>query len=160
MRNRNKSDNFNNRNSYYNKDSKIEKLMKDLKKKNKGKKLYEWDIPYLVDFEEGFTFKLTQEIGKDAIKTSQLRKIFDSIKSIEQEIGDKDKFNSMKNKFYLIKPKLAYANKRNLISSDFYYVLMYLMSKVEDNNNDIFIENFKSFVNILESIVAYHKFNY
>ncbi|MCX6252319.1 MAG: type III-A CRISPR-associated protein Csm2 [Bacteroidetes bacterium] len=86
--------------------------------------------------------------GKNAIKTSQLRKFFGAVKKIQAD------FDYAKTEIVLLSPKLAYAVGRNKDSKleDLYKVLQPLIDDIKEDKL-----KFKQFVNIFEAIVAYHK---
>lgn len=89
-----------------------------------------------------------------SLNTTQLRKFFGAIRDIEKE---KD-WKAIETEFYLLKPKLAYAVGRDLIKKPFYNFMMVCMGKVDLGTEEEKIENFKTMVNFLEAVVAYHKF--
>jgi len=88
------------------------------------------------------------------LDTTQLRKFFGAIRDIEKE----DKWENMETDFYLLKPKMAYAVGRGLIKKPFYNFMMSCMRKVDLGTEEEKKENYKAMVNILEAVVAYHKF--
>jgi len=88
------------------------------------------------------------------LDTTQLRKFFGAIRDIEKE----KKWESMETEFYLLKPKIAYAVGRKLIKKPFYDFMMSCMRKVDLGTDEEKVENFKAMVNILEAVVAYHRF--
>jgi len=89
------------------------------------------------------------------LKTTQLRKFFSAIKSMEKKA---DSWKNIEADFYLLKPQLANARGRDLIPPKFYDVMMKIMDKVDRGDDDEKIENFRVFVSFLEAVVAYHKF--
>ncbi|MDR0912826.1 MAG: type III-A CRISPR-associated protein Csm2 [Methanobrevibacter sp.] len=128
---------------------------------------------------------ITQELNKDSIKISQLRKFFAAVKDIELKLKESNNNdnncnnndnncndgnnNSMqkevwdskaKAKFYLLMPNLAYARSRDLIKDDsFYKLLKTSMNKVINGNDDTIVDDFKKFALFLTSIVAFYKAN-
>lgn len=88
------------------------------------------------------------------LNTTQLRKFFGAIRSIEKESD----WNNMETEFYLLKPKLANSVGRKLIPKTFYNFMMVCMRKVDIGSDADKVENFKAMVNFLEAVVAYHKF--
>ncbi|MFQ6087614.1 MAG: type III-A CRISPR-associated protein Csm2 [Candidatus Methanofastidiosia archaeon] len=91
---------------------------------------------------------------KVEMKTSQLRKFFDSARKIEADLFTKgEDWNGAKVDFYLLKPKLAYAKGRDLIPEQFYNIIMTCLSNIDSK------EDFKRFMQFFEAIVAYHKFH-
>lgn len=89
------------------------------------------------------------------LKSTQLRKFFGAIKSMEKKLGYWDHIES---EFYLLKPQIAYAKGRNLIPEGFYNVIIACMEKIDKGTEEEKRENFKTFINFMEAIVAYHKF--
>jgi CRISPR-associated protein Csm2 len=98
------------------------------------------------------TVEFAEEVGKflagNRLTTSQIRNVFGELKRIQMK-----GFESEKTSFYLLKPKMAYAAKRN--------------ENVGINAfKDIFNEGhkhvankqtFENFVSLIEAILAYHK---
>ncbi len=83
-------------------------------------------------------------------KTTQLRKLFHSIKSIKHEVkkGGK-KLHKLRVK---LMPVLAYAKGRDLIDKEFFEFAKACLAKIKDNND------FEIFSEIFEAIVAYHRY--
>lgn len=92
--------------------------------------------------------------GKHGLKTTQLRKFFGAIRDIEME---KD-WKHMETSFYLLKPKLANSVGRGLIPRDFYDFMKVCMNKVDVGTEEEKVKNFKRLVELVEAVVAYHKF--
>lgn len=85
----------------------------------------------------------------DKVSTSQIRKVFGSIKRIQAD------FAKSKGEILLLEPKLAYAvgrDKNKTKIKDFYNLLSPLIREVKEDK-----ARFQNFVNVFESIVAYHK---
>lgn len=85
------------------------------------------------------------------LTTSQIRKFFGEIKRIQAD------FNNLKSEIILLDPKIAYAVGRskkegNNKLEDFYKQVSPLLRDINQDE-----KKFKNFVNIIESIVAYHK---
>lgn len=122
------------------------------------KMLKDLDIKLIAD-EKGYADKIARTLKN--MKTAQLRRFFGAIKKIERTIEEENSekaWNDVEAEFYLLKPKIAYANGRKLIPDEFYQVLKVSLNKIDIGSNEEKIENFKRFVKFLESIVAYHKF--
>lgn len=102
--------------------------------------LQEWGT-YLAKDDDG---------AKNKVSTSQIRKIFGAIKQIQADFG------KSKGEIILLEPKLAYAvgrdNKNKTKIKDFYELLSPLIREVKEDK-----ARFQNFVNVFESIVAYHK---
>ena len=91
--------------------------------------------------------------GKSQVSTSQIRKLFGSIKRIQAG------FEKSKGEIILLEPKLAYAvgrdkkggsNKTKI--DELFRLLSPLIREIKEDKL-----RFQNFVNVLESIVAYHK---
>ncbi|WP_297982836.1 type III-A CRISPR-associated protein Csm2 [uncultured Methanobrevibacter sp.] len=118
-----------------------------------------YDIEEFVKF-DGDADKLTKELGDKDIKTSQLRKFFAAIKEIELYTKEKGQWDeTTKVKFYLLMPKLAYANGRDVISDRFFNFMKVVMGKVGSGKEEDTLEDFYRLVQFLESIIAFYKVN-
>jgi len=93
--------------------------------------------------------------GLKKITSSQLRRFFGAVKKIQAD------FENSKNEIVLLNPKLAYAvgrdydkqKRRNKTKiKELYDLVNPLISAINEDKN-----KFKNFVNVFESIVAYHK---
>lgn len=91
------------------------------------------------------------------LKSTQLRKFFSEVKKIEKQSRTGLDDDSMKD-LYLLVPKLKYAKARQLCPDTFVNLFSKLIAKV-DGSEDKKIA-FKNMVNILEAVVAYHKYYY
>ncbi|MBS1736760.1 MAG: type III-A CRISPR-associated protein Csm2 [Bacteroidetes bacterium] len=105
-----------------------------------------------VDWAQRFAKSLAPENNDDkaALTTSQLRKFFGQLRRIEAD------FDKLKSEVPLLKPKLAYAvgkAKKNNRIKDF-YERMEDAFKALDGSKESFIQ----FINLTESIVAFHRF--
>lgn len=100
--------------------------------------------------QSGYAFKIAQEIHGD-IDTTQLRKIFDMIKKVES-IED---FDTKRNNLYMVVPQVAYSCGRKICPEKFYNIIAACITKETlKDDNDV-----KTFIDLIESIVAYKKFN-
>lgn len=110
--------------------------------------------------EEGYADDIAWKLnGK--LKTTQLRRFFDSIRGIQRKLSknkEDTKWEEVEVDFYLLKPKLAYARGRNLIPEEFYQIIKTSLNKVDIGDNKDKIESFKIFFQFLQSIIAYQKF--
>ena len=59
--------------------------------------------------------------------------------------------------FYLLMPKLAYAKGRKVIDNKFFELMKISMEKVGSGKEEDILDDFKRFVQFLESIVAFYK---
>ena len=92
------------------------------------------------------------------MKTTQLRKFFDSIRKIKEELKD-GRWEDVEAEFYLLKPKIAHARGRNLIPEEFNELMKVCMKKVDvGEDSDEKKKNFEKMVEFLEAIVAYHRY--
>ena len=98
---------------------------------------------------------LTGRAGKSLeLKTAQLRRFFDPLKSIEQRVFvENKKWDDVKTDFVLLTPKLAYAKGKGLIPQPFYHLVMDCLKRVDSK------EDLKSLIQFLETVVAYHKYH-
>lgn len=96
------------------------------------------------------------ELGQ--LSSSQLRKFFGAVKKIQAD------FENQKSEIVLLEPKLAYAvgrdfdkqkQKQKTKIKEFYEMLRDLIQKIE--SGDDAKKRFKRFVDVFESIVAFHK---
>jgi CRISPR-associated protein Csm2 len=85
--------------------------------------------------------KLGKILGRERMTTSQIRNIYSDVKQMS-------KFK--KYELNLLRPKMAYAAKRNPQTKDLQEVLDLAIRKIDDDNK---FERFKDF---FEAIVAYH----
>lgn len=89
------------------------------------------------------------------ITTSQIRKFFGELRSIEAQSFQKFTLSEV----LLLKPKLAYAvgrDKTKRVKSkigDFYLELSSAIKEIEN------VEHFGNFVKLVEAVVAYHKYH-
>jgi len=103
--------------------------------------------------------------GVRELKITQLRRFFDSIKSIEAMIDDTSDWDRKVHvRFAMLRPYLANARGRNLIEPEFYDFIKTCMDKVicqpENGKIDVkqTLDNFELFVQIMESLVAYYRY--
>ena len=89
-----------------------------------------------------------REIADTGLSTSQIRNYFGEVRRIQMKGYEKEK-----TAFLLLKPKLAYAAKRNKNNgaNNFKRVMDQAHQYVENE------ADFQNFVNLLEAILAYHK---
>jgi CRISPR-associated protein Csm2 len=104
--------------------------------------------------------KFAEEL-KSGVKTTQIRKFYDKLRSLEQKL-EKSKLSSQKKEelneqvrigVLSLKPLLAYAVGRNKQLRNLVDVLNVAIDKVKD------YDDFKKFVEFFQTIVAYHKYH-
>ncbi|WP_220681946.1 type III-A CRISPR-associated protein Csm2 [Methanofollis formosanus] len=105
--------------------------------------------------EDGIAERAAKDFG--SLKPSQLRRLFGVVKKIENTLTDRA-WPDVEAEFYMIRPLLAYAKGRDLIPQDFYTLVTVAMQKVPVGDDVQKKANYKTFVYLLESIVAYHKY--
>ena len=89
--------------------------------------------------------KLGQDLQKQRLRTSQIRRIFNTVKKIEWGGFDQ-------NQLILLKPKLAYTAKRHSSVALLRDALTQAIDQVDGDK-----KKFKNFVSFFEAILAYHK---
>lgn len=98
-------------------------------------------------------------VGRAAMTTSQIRNVFGEVKRIQAKAQGAANFQVYKSDFYLLRPKMAYAEARVLAKTqdsrikDFRKIMEFAHKEVKDSK-----ENFQRFVDFFEAILAYHKF--
>lgn len=119
---------------------------------NKG--LKEYKIQTLVEDTE----KLGKELFIKGLKTNQIRKFLDAVKRFKVQQGaNKEDFEKGKDELHILRYQLAYAAARQQKNKDpgpvepLKKVLESAIKKVDD------LDDFNRFVQLIESIVAYHK---
>lgn len=105
-----------------------------------------------VDWSQRFAKYLAPQDrnDRDALTTSQLRKFFGQLRRIEAD------FEKLKGEIPLLKPKLAYAVGRAKAQNkirDFYKQMETGFNALDGSK-----KSFSNFINLSESIVAFHKF--
>lgn len=104
--------------------------------------------------------KISEEKGKEfkSIKTNQIRNFFSAVLAIKNNIETMDEFNFelIRTDLLLLKPKVAYAaGRKNEVKpfKDFIDELIDAVINSQDKKKAM-----DNFFNIIEGIVAYHKF--
>lgn len=120
------------------------------------------DRKLLRNYEIRELVKQAEDLGsylqQQGLKTNQIRKFLDAVNQLRVELGqDKDEnFSIIKDRVVLLKPKLAYAaarqqeGKRNPVKP-----LSDVISEAIDTVHDS--PDFYRLVQLIESIIAYHK---
>jgi len=132
-------------------DTEVESILKEIEELRMLKDLKEKKI---AD-EEGYADTIASRLR--GMKTTQLRKFFDSIRKIKEELKDGG-WEDVEAEFYLLKPKIAHARGRNLIPEEFNELMKVCMRKVDIGEIQDKKENFERMVDFLEAVVAYHRY--
>ncbi len=77
------------------------------------------------------------------IKMNQLRNFFNEIKRVKGNFSPSEKVK--------LETNLAYDYGRSVITKDFYEIISRCLAKTNDN------DDFDNFVNLMETLIAYHK---
>jgi CRISPR-associated protein Csm2 len=126
--------------------------------KHKDQQLIEKWIRKGIDSD---TVKKAKDYGKqfanDGLSTSQIRNVFGEARRIQLN-GFSDQVSS----FLLLKPKMAYAVKRDQTQSripiSFYEFFVTAYNSVDTDNIEKGTVHFKNFMELMEAVLAYHKF--
>jgi CRISPR-associated protein Csm2 len=94
--------------------------------------------------------ELGPELKQKRLETNQIRKFLDAMNQIKSEMASKS-FEEMEIEIVLLKPKLAYAAARQ----DAVKLLNQVISAAIDHVKSK--EDFERLVQLMESIIAYHK---
>lgn len=105
--------------------------------------------------QDGIAEKLAKQKG--ALKVTQLRKFFDQVKKIELNLSDKDWTDAVTRDFFMLRPQLAYAKGRDLISQEFFEQMSFCLDKVNASVNKP--EAYRRFSSLVEATVAYRKYH-
>lgn len=93
----------------------------------------------------------------EKMKTTQLRKVFTTIKLIEQRVKIRKKESPLDEPMlYMLMPHLAYAKARKLINDDFYNLIKEILGDGQSGKLKT-AEDFLRFSEFMTAIVAYHK---
>lgn len=97
-------------------------------------------------------------LKQQRLETNQIRKFLDAVNQLkarlaqsEETDNDKLKFAQIEDEIVLLKPKLAYAAARQKAAKPMSEVMSAAIDKIES------AEDFERFVQLIESIIAYHK---
>lgn len=117
---------------------------------NELKLLEDWG-KYLATDEKSIDRNGRDKVSNKQLTTSQIRKFFGEIKRVQAD------FKNLSPEILLLDPKIAYAvgrvkkeGKNKL--EDFYKQVSPLLRAIDQDE-----KKFKNFVNIIESLVAFHK---
>lgn len=108
--------------------------------------------------EDGIAEKLARNF-RGGLKTTQLRKFFDSIVTNQENLKTKG-WKSIESDFFMIRPNLAYAKGRKLIPDQFYRIVTLCLDRVspDGSTEEQKKENYGRFVELLQALVAYSKY--
>ncbi|NJL92125.1 MAG: type III-A CRISPR-associated protein Csm2 [Coleofasciculaceae cyanobacterium SM2_1_6] len=95
--------------------------------------------------------KFGEELKSQRLETNQIRKFLDAINRLKSKLVGNNKFSEIEVEIVLLKPKLAYAAARQNVVKPLNKVMSAAIDKVESK------EDFERLVNLIESIIAYHK---
>jgi CRISPR-associated protein Csm2 len=113
---------------------------------NSLKFLREYSVRTMVEHAEPFGLALRQQ----RLETNQIRKFLDAINQLKAALVN-NKFEDIEAEIILLKPKLAYAaTRQNAVEP-----LQRVMSAAIDKTHNS--DDFKRLVQLIESIIAYHK---
>jgi CRISPR-associated protein Csm2 len=125
-------------------------IINQLDNLNNWQTLKDYPIRELVTHSEEFGKYLKNQ----GLKTNQIRKFLDAINRLKVKInlGDNDDlFEQIKPEIVLLKPKLAYAAARERAAKPLSNIISKAIDKVHS------LDDFNRLVNLIESIIAYHK---
>ena len=124
-----------------------------LKEEFKSKNFSQIAAKTIVDAAED----IGKNIKKEDLKSSQLRKFYDSVKQIEQKLIEKKETDKLEDKIIaqlvFLKPHLENAQKKGKIPQNFKNIIQTSIDRVVEKGTK---EDFKYFVKFFEAIVAYH----
>lgn len=101
----------------------------------------------------------TNQIRNFFAHVNQMRTVFRNAKIIEdpeRHLAQKD-LEKLERQLMLLKPKLAYAAGRQKVVKPMYNFISKTIDAVNDSTDKI--QAFENFFDLVEGIVAYHKFN-
>lgn len=112
--------------------------------------LQEWVKTGVTEETIKFAYEVSEQMAKNKLTSSKLRGIYSEVKRIQEK-----KYENEKSSFLLLKPKLAYAVGRDSGNIGL-YLFKIVLDKTWVNVNDA--NTYKNFCDIMEAIVAYHKY--
>ncbi|PMB16940.1 type III-A CRISPR-associated protein Csm2 [Fischerella thermalis CCMEE 5282] len=123
----------------------VEEIVKTINDLPDGLKTY--PIRDLVKHAEEFGPYLKQQ----RLETNQVRKFLDAVNRLKADLAETGEFAKVETEVVLLKPKLAYAAARQKAAKPLDEVMSAAIDKVHSK------EDFERLVQLLESIIAYHK---
>jgi CRISPR-associated protein Csm2 len=115
-------------------------------KESEGKSLKDYPVRILVKHAEAFG----PELKRQRLETNQVRKFLDAINQLKAKLVGNE-FSSIETEVVLLKPKLAYAAARQDAVKALNRVMAEAIDKVHSK------ADFERLVQLIESIIAYHK---
>lgn len=105
------------------------------------------------------TISFAESMGRllkdDGLTTSQIRNVFGEMRKIQMNGFEKEKSN-----FLLLKAKLAYATKRQQAKGmENFYKLFCEAYDAVDTSSDKASNQFDKLLQVMEAVLAYHKFH-
>lgn len=91
------------------------------------------------------------------VKTSQLRAFYSAVNRIRVQSQQDDDFSPLERRLILLKPKLAYAAGRHNTLKTFQSFMVQAIDGVVNSNGKK--QALTNFFDLLEAVVAYHKFH-
>jgi len=89
----------------------------------------------------------------ERVKINQLRNFFGEIKKVQNSKSIFDDDARLKDELAVLEMNLAYDYGRNVITKEFYQLMVQSLSKI------ITADDFSKFVTFIKSLIAYHKFH-
>jgi CRISPR-associated protein Csm2 len=123
----------------------VEEIVNTINDLTDGLKTY--PIRDLVKHAENFGPYLKQQ----RLETNQVRKFLDAVNRLKADLTETGDFAKIETEIVLLKPKLAYAAARQRAAKPLGDVMSAAIDKVHSK------EDFERLVQLLESIIAYHK---
>jgi CRISPR-associated protein Csm2 len=133
-------------------DREIIKAIHQLNKHNKNGTLKDYPIRDLVKHAEIFG----PYLKKKRLETNQIRKFLDAINRLKAKLAQTEEnqnqlFSEIEPEIVLLKPKLAYAAARQEAAKPLSDVMSAAIDQVHS------LEDFERLVQLIESVIAYHK---
>lgn len=97
-----------------------------------------------------------RKLKEDGLTTSQIRNVFGEMRKIQMNGFEGEKAN-----FLLLRPKLAYAAKRQSAKGmdSFYNLFCVAFDAVETDDMNKAPKQFDQLLQVMEAVLAYHKFH-
>lgn len=103
--------------------------------------------------------EIAVQLTRDRLKTGQIRNFYSSITQLRTQFSiDEEKVSDdLKRDLTMLKPKIAYAaGRQTAVRATFYPFVKSALDGIEKSHYDQ--RGIKNFFQLIESIVAYHKF--